>query len=118
MNILAPYDAGTVLYGHIHRPHHATMGTAQHHAARSLIFAFPDPATTAEKKPIPFDKSQPFRNLGIREVEGNGARRTLSFNDVELTTREMSGTEGSQRLPNQRQTKRRNTHSHPTRPHP
>ena len=98
MNVLAPYENVTVLYGHIHRPHHATMGTAQHHAARSLIFAFPDPTTTAEKKPLPFDKSQPFHNLGIREIDGNSARHTLSVNDVELTSRELSSTEGIQQL--------------------
>jgi predicted phosphodiesterase len=98
MNVLAPYDAVTVLYGHIHRPHHATMGTAQHHAARSLIFAFPDPTTTAEKKPIPFDKSQPFHNLGIRAIDGDSKQHTLSVNDVELTLRETSGTEGMQQM--------------------
>jgi 3',5'-cyclic AMP phosphodiesterase CpdA len=93
MNVLAPWDAVTVLYGHIHRPHHANMGNAQHHAARSLIFAFPDPST-AEKKPLPFDKSQPFHNLGIRSINGEGERRSLTVDDVELTMREISGTEG------------------------
>src|SRR3954449_11967165 len=52
MNVLAPYDNVTVLYGHIHRENHTTIGHAHHHAARSLIFAFPDPST-AEKKPLP-----------------------------------------------------------------
>jgi hypothetical protein len=100
MNVLAPYDAVTVLYGHIHRLNHTTLGNSQHYAARSLIFAFPEPpaASAAEKKPIPFDKTQPFRNLGIREVQGNGARHTLSVNDVELTSRELSGTEGVQQI--------------------
>ncbi|HEY2324236.1 MAG TPA: metallophosphoesterase [Thermoanaerobaculia bacterium] len=92
MNVLAPYDAVTVLYGHIHREQHTTLGNAQHHAARSLIFAFPDPATTAEKKPLPFDASQPFRNLGIRRITDSGAR--LAIDDVELTKREVSGANG------------------------
>jgi hypothetical protein len=82
MKLLAPYDAVTVLYGHIHREHHVTSGHAQHHAARSLIFAFPDPATTAEKKPIAFDRDHPFNNLGA----------------VEVTTRHISGSEGVQQL--------------------
>jgi len=100
MNVLAPYDDVTVLYGHIHRLNHTSLGKSQHYAARSLIFAFPEPgaASTAEKKPIPFDKTQPFRNLGIREITGNGARHTLSVNDVELTSRELSGTEGVQQI--------------------
>jgi len=92
MNVLAPYESVSVLYGHIHREHHVTHGNAQHHAARSLIFAFPDPATTAEKKPLPFDKAEPFRNLGVRRIEARGA--ALAIDDIELTMRELSGTEG------------------------
>lgn len=95
MNVLAPYQSTTVLYGHIHRAHHQSHGTAQHHAARSLIFAFPDPAVTAEKKPLPFDSAAPFRNLGVRVA---GGPAPLSINDVELTVREISGTEGVQQL--------------------
>ena len=94
MNVLAPYDAVTVLYGHIHHEHHDTRGNARHHAARSLIFAFPDPIA-AEKKPLPFDSTQPFRNLGIRTVS---APAPVTVNDVELTLRELSETEGVQQL--------------------
>ena len=98
MNVLQPYEAVTVLYGHIHREHHDTIGRIGHHAARSLIFAFPDPATTADKKPLPFDKEQPFRNLGLRLVGEPGTRGAgdgrPSIDDVELTMREFSGTVG------------------------
>jgi calcineurin-like phosphoesterase family protein len=94
MNVLAPYDAVTVLYGHIHRENHHSIGHAQHHAARSLIFAFPDPSV-AEKKPLPFDRTQPFRNLGIRTIT---APSPIAVNDVELTLRELSGTEGIQQM--------------------
>lgn len=95
MNALAPYQSVTVLYGHIHRAHHHTQGSAQHHAARSLIFAFPDPAVTAEKKALPFDAAAPFRNLGVRVAS---APAPLSIDDVELTVREVGGTEGVQQL--------------------
>jgi hypothetical protein len=81
MSVLAPFEAVTVLYGHIHREHHLTQANAQHHASRSLIFSFPDPSA-AEKKPLPFDKSEPFKNLGV----------------VEVTSRRISGTEGVQQL--------------------
>ena len=43
MNVLAPYENVTVLYGHIHRDHEHEEGHAHHYAARSPIFAFPDP---------------------------------------------------------------------------
>jgi calcineurin-like phosphoesterase family protein len=102
MNALAPYENVTVLYGHIHRHHEHSDGNARHFAARSLIFAFPDPTTTEEKKPAPFDATQPFRNLGLRIV-GEPSRRDgvagrPAIDEVELTTREYSGTVGVQQI--------------------
>jgi 3',5'-cyclic AMP phosphodiesterase CpdA len=98
MNALAPYENVTVLYGHIHREHFHRNGNAKLYAARSLIFAFPDPQTTPVKKPLPFDKGQPFKNLGIRLVSGEGTRRDLRIEDVELATAEFSGTVGMDQL--------------------
>lgn len=101
MNALAPYQNVTVLYGHIHRDHEHHEGNAQHYAARSLIFAFPDPTEIPQKKPIPFDKDHPFKNLGIRVVSekaGRASPASLSVRDVELTLREYSGINGVQQL--------------------
>jgi 3',5'-cyclic AMP phosphodiesterase CpdA len=97
MNLLAQYQHVTVLYGHIHRDDEHTEGHISHYGARSLIFAFPDSATTAEKKPMPFDKDHPFRNLGIRTVKTD-PQRQLDVRDVELTLREYSGINGIQQL--------------------
>jgi 3',5'-cyclic AMP phosphodiesterase CpdA len=101
-NLLAPYENVTVLYGHIHRDDEHHEGHIQHHATRSLIFAFPDPEKTAEKKPIPFDKDHPFKNLGIRlvheGVSGKPAMNSVSIEDVELTAREFSGINGIQQI--------------------
>jgi hypothetical protein len=98
MNALAPYDNVTVVYGHIHRQHEHASGNVRHHAARSLSWAFPDPATTADKKPLPFDKAEPFKNLGIRLVQEprtrGGVAERPTIDDVELTMREFSGTVG------------------------
>jgi len=101
MNQLAPYENVTVLYGHIHREDHHVIGHRQHHAARSLSFAFPDPDKVEEKKPIPFDKDQPFKNLGLRVVNqpGRGAGvDSVTVKDVELAMNEFSGTEGFNQL--------------------
>ena len=102
MNVLAPYQNVTVLYGHIHRHHETEIGHSHHFAARSLIFAFPDPATAEDKKPIAFDKDRPFRNLGIRVVSEKGLRaappNAVGVEDVELTLREFSGANGIQQL--------------------
>ena len=100
-NLLAPYENVTVLYGHIHRDNEHVQGHAQHYAARSLIFAFPDPTETNTKKPIPFDKDRPFKNLGIRlvrEKAGAASVHSIAIEDVELSLREFSGTNGIQQM--------------------
>ncbi|HWC65907.1 MAG TPA: metallophosphoesterase, partial [Thermoanaerobaculia bacterium] len=97
MNALSRFENVTVLYGHIHRADHRTIGGAAHHGARSLVFAFPDPASGAEKKPLPFSTARPFANLGIRKVAENG-RGGAGVDDVELTTAEFAGTNGIQQL--------------------
>jgi 3',5'-cyclic AMP phosphodiesterase CpdA len=97
MNALAPYENVTILYGHIHREHVQVEGNATHYAARSLIFAFPDPAAGVPKKPVPFDPAIPFQNLGIRRVtEFVDAKPRVE--QVELTLREFAGTVGIQQV--------------------
>lgn len=97
LNLLSPYENVTVLYGHIHRHHEHQEGNATHYAARSLIFAFPDPAAGTPKKPVPFDKDRPFANLGLRVVGETGQARPR-VNDVELTLAEYAGTVGIQQF--------------------
>ncbi len=98
MALLAPYQNVTVLYGHIHRENEHRIGSARLFATRSLAFALPDPETSAEKKPIPFDKEHPFKDLGVREVRPSpGAppvTATVALTEVALTMNEFSGTEG------------------------
>ncbi len=98
MNALAAFDNVTVLYGHIHRERTDTIGNAKLYAARSLIFGFPDPNQVNEKKPLSFDKTQPFKNLGIREIKETGASSPPQITDVELTLKEFSGINGIQQL--------------------
>jgi len=94
MNVLAPFDDVTVLYGHIHRQDQRVLGRARHLAARSLIFAFPDPSLGVPKKPIAFDKEKPFANLGVREVRAESKGASLAVNDIELTIKEYAGSAG------------------------
>jgi 3',5'-cyclic AMP phosphodiesterase CpdA len=97
LNLLAPYQNVTVLYGHIHRHDEREIHHTRHYAARSLIFGFPDPESDVEKKPLPFDKEHPFQNLGIRLVQEKSAT-ALEVNDVELTVQEHSGINGIQHI--------------------
>ncbi|HEY0564342.1 MAG TPA: metallophosphoesterase [Terriglobales bacterium] len=97
MNALAPYQNVTVLYGHIHTEHTDKIANVNHYGARSLVFAFPDPAQSPAKKPMPFDKANPFKNLGIRELRSE--RDTpLNVKDVELTLQEFGGVNGVQQM--------------------
>jgi 3',5'-cyclic AMP phosphodiesterase CpdA len=97
MNALASYENVTVLYGHIHREHVHAEGHSTHYAARSLIFAFPDPESGVPKKPLPFDPAKPFENLGVRRVlERTDAKPRIE--EVALTLREFSGTVGIQQI--------------------
>jgi hypothetical protein len=87
-----------VLYGHIHREHTHAEGHTTHYAARSLIFAFPDPETGVPKKPVAFDAQKPFQNLGVRIVSEPGTSQAPKVRDVELTLREYAGTVGIQQI--------------------
>jgi predicted phosphodiesterase len=99
MNALAPYQNVTVLYGHIHRRHVQQIGKVTHYAARSLIFAFNDPATNDDKKQLPFNQDDPFKELGIRQIaKGGGHPPTLAITDVVLTKAEFSGVSGIQQM--------------------
>ena len=98
MGVLEPFDEVTVLYGHIHRKHDQVIGRARHHAARSLIFAFPDPSLGVDRKPVAFDKEKPFANLGVREVRTGSKSAPLDVNDIELSIREYAGNAGISQL--------------------
>jgi 3',5'-cyclic AMP phosphodiesterase CpdA len=94
MNALAPFENVTVLYGHIHRHDVHETAHAKHYASRSLIFGFPDPMSSGDKKPVAFNKDKPFDNLGIqRVVEPHG-----QVAEIELTLREYGGTDGVQQI--------------------
>jgi Calcineurin-like phosphoesterase len=102
MKVLWPYENVTVLYGHIHRENVHEEPHCRHVAARSLVFAFPDPEKAPEKKPLPFDAERPFKNLGPRVIHAGAGKApstlALSMDEIELTLREHSGTEGFQQL--------------------
>lgn len=98
MKALSPYENVTVLYGHIHREDLRTVGKTPHYAARSLSWAFPDPAAGVPKKPLPFDAERPFRNLGPRLLRKSPASPRPRVEEVELSLRETAGTNGMQQI--------------------
>ena len=100
MSLLAQYENVTVLYGHIHREHEQTLGQTKLYAARSLCFAFPDPQNGGDKKAIAFDPAEPFKNLGLRELNAAVDKKpgSVTVKEVSLEMREISGTEGFNQL--------------------
>jgi hypothetical protein len=79
IDVLLPYKHVTVFYGHIHQEHHHQTEHIAHHAARSLIFPLPAPASVPKKAPLPWDPRAPFHGLGYRRVDvdpDGGSRAT------------------------------------------
>ena len=69
LELLMAFPHVSVFYGHIHQEHHHMTGHIAHHAAKSLIFPLPAPASQPKRTPLPWDAAQPYRGLGFREVE-------------------------------------------------
>lgn len=67
----------TVFYGHIHQEHHKMTGAIAHHAAKSLIFPLPAPGSVPKRAPIPWDPAEPYRGLGLREVDVHSQKANL-----------------------------------------
>lgn len=102
MDLLAPFENVTVLYGHIHREDLHQDGHVRHLAARGLAWAFPDPALAGEKRALPYDAARPFEHLGLRRLRalpgGHPAPGAVQAEEVELAMAEHSGTEGFAQL--------------------
>ncbi len=87
--LLAAKKHVTVFYGHIHQEHHRMTGEIAHHAARSLIFPLPAPGSVPKRAPIPWDPAEPYRGLGLREVDVHSEKANLfAAPEVQTTIQE------------------------------
>jgi Calcineurin-like phosphoesterase len=71
IDALMPHPNVTVLYGHIHQEHHHMTGHIAHHAAKSLMWALPEPGSVPKKAQIPWNAAEPYKGLGFRDVEAH-----------------------------------------------
>jgi len=78
IELLMAHENVTVFYGHIHQEHHFQTGHIEHHSARSLMFPLPAPGTAEKPLPIAWDPAAPYRGLGWRGVEVEGAKTSIS----------------------------------------
>lgn len=82
IELLIPFRKVTVFYGHIHQEHRQMTGHIAHYAAKSLIFAWPAPGSTPDRKPLPWDATQPYRGLGWREIEADPKQAKFDIREL------------------------------------
>jgi 3',5'-cyclic AMP phosphodiesterase CpdA len=68
LDLLSRFSTVTVFFGHIHQEYQRKTGTANHHAAKGMMYPLPAPGSVPVKSPIPWDAAQPHRGLGFRGV--------------------------------------------------
>jgi predicted phosphodiesterase len=84
IDVLQKHANVTVFYGHIHQENHTMTGNIAHHAARSLMFPLPAPGSQPQRLPVPWDASAPYKGLGWRSIEVNGAPQAYALTEVPI----------------------------------
>jgi 3',5'-cyclic AMP phosphodiesterase CpdA len=84
VDLLLPFANVTVFYGHIHQEHHRMTGHIAHYSAKSLIFALPVAGSQPKRAPLAWDPAQPYRGLGLREVEAEAKPVNYAINELPL----------------------------------
>lgn len=59
-------------------------GSVSHHAARSLMFALPAPMSQPKRLPVPWDAAAPYKGLGWRSVDVDGAPGAFALTEVPI----------------------------------
>src|SRR6478609_2191521 len=84
IDTLMQHSNVTVLYGHIHQEHHHMTGHIAHHAAKSLMWALPEPGSVPKKAQIPWNASEPYKGLGFRDVEAEVAEARYEIKEFPI----------------------------------
>jgi Icc-related predicted phosphoesterase len=84
IDVLMQHPNVTVLYGHIHQEHHHMTGHIAHHAAKSLMWALPEPGSTPKKAQIPWNSAEPYKGLGFRNVEAEVAQEHYKIEEYSI----------------------------------
>jgi len=85
IDVLLRHPNVTVLYGHIHQEHHHMTGHIAHHAARSLMWALPEPGSVPKKAQVPWNPDEPYKGLGFREVEAQAAQAKYQIKEFPIS---------------------------------
>jgi len=73
IELLAPFKAATVFYGHIHQEIHHVTGNVTHISARSALYPLPAPGAQPQKAPLPWNPAATDHGIGWRTVVATGA---------------------------------------------
>ena len=84
IDVLMQHPSVTVLYGHIHQEHHHMTGHIAHHAAKSLMWALPEPGSAPKKAQIPWNPSEPYKGLGFRNIEAEVAQAKYEIEEISI----------------------------------
>jgi 3',5'-cyclic AMP phosphodiesterase CpdA len=84
IELLMPFRNVTVFYGHIHQENHHMTRHIAHHSAKSLMFALPAPGSQPKRTPIPWDPTAPYKGLGWRDIEAEGAGREFKLDEMPI----------------------------------
>ncbi len=84
IDVLLQHPNVTVLYGHIHQEHHHMTGHIAHHAAKSLMWALPEPGSVPKKAQIPWNAAEPYKGLGFRNVEAQVAQALYQIEEIPI----------------------------------
>jgi hypothetical protein len=87
VDLLMPHRNVSVFYGHIHQEHHHMTGHIAHHAAKSLMFPLPAPRSQPKRTPLPWDPAEPYKGLGFRDVEADGATAAYAITEHPVVTK-------------------------------
>ena len=84
INVLLQHPNVTVLYGHIHQEHHHMTGHIAHHAAKSLMWALPEPGSQPKKTQIPWNAAEPYKGLGFRNIEAEVSQAKYKLEELSI----------------------------------
>jgi len=84
INVLGQYPNVIVLYGHIHQEHHHMTGHIAHHAAKSLMWALPEPGSQPKKTQIPWNAAEPYKGLGFRNIEAEVPQAKYKLEELSI----------------------------------
>ena len=59
-------------------------GHISHHAAKSVMWALPQPGSLPRKAPISWDPAEPYRDLGFRNVEAKVAEAQYEIEEFPI----------------------------------